>query len=534
MHLFTTLLERARAEPNGVFCWMLKGQARQQVSNAAVVAEAQAFASRLRTGGVRPGGIVPIVLEHRRELYSTFIGCTLIDAVPAFLPPSTHKQDPTVFRAAMQALLTRIAPACVVGSAATLRTLPVTGVPTIDVDARPPRYPFDIPATVDASPRRLALLQHSSGTTGLKKGVCLTHGVVLRQLCAYSAALGVTRHDSVVSWLPLYHDMGLITSFLLPALLGIPVVSMDPLEWVLRPTLLLDEIQRMRTTLCWMPNFAFHHIARLAEPGRRWDLSSIRLLISCSEPCRAAAFDVFLDRFAASGIVPDALQASYAMAENVFAVTQTVLGQPTRRSPHPAYPGFLSSGQGVGNSEFRVAGADGTPTQDLQVGQILVRGDCLFDGYFMQPEITAARMQDGWFATGDLGFRCEGDLFVVGRDDDVLNINGRKLLAHDIEDALNDVAGVAPGRVLVYAEHDAPTGATQLRVLAERSDSARVPDSEIAAAIRQSVLAVCGIRANHVAVVQRGTLLKSTSGKLSRAASLEKLRSTSDQPRTDR
>ena len=351
----------------------------------------------------------------------------------------------------------------------------------------------------------------------------LTHDAVLRQIESYAEAIGVTGNDVIASWLPLYHDMGLITSFLMPVIVGATIVSLDALEWTVRPTLLLDAIERFEATLCWLPNFAFHHIARLAEPERRWELRSLRLAVNCSEPCRAAAFDAFLAALASSGLAAEALQVSYAMAENVFAVTQTPPGIPVRRSARADAAGLLSCGKPLPGTKLRVVRENGEAASSGELGEILITGTCLFDGYFRQPELSAARLNDGWFTTGDLGFIEDGELFVVGRRNDVLNINGRKIIAHEVEHVLTDVTGVAPGRVLVYAEYDKQAGATRFEVAAELDPARASPEADVIAAIRRRVMDVCGLWPARVLLLERGFLLKSTSGKISRAASLQKL-----------
>ena len=333
-----------------------------------------------------------------------------------------------------------------------------SGRAVINVDASGERAD-GLPPLPDAEADAGAFLQHSSGTTGLKKGVLLSHGAVLRQIHHYAAAIGAGAGDSVASWLPLYHDMGLITGFLLPCVLGLPIVSLDAQEWVSRPTLLLDAIARHRASLCWMPNFAFAHILRTAPPDQTWDLASLRLLVNCSEPCRMPVVERFIARFATSGLRPGAVQASYAMAEAVFALTQSPPGQPPRGSCRPGFAEFQSSGPPIAGVEVRIAGPE--------PGEILVRSACLFDGYFRQPEATAARLRDGWLHTGDLGFIEDGELFVVGRGDDVLTVNGRKLLAHEIEAGLADIPGAIPGRVLAYAPLAGDGGTGRLMIAAE-------------------------------------------------------------------
>lgn len=251
----------------------------------------------------------------------------------------------------------------------------------------------------------------------------------------------------------------------------------------------------------------------MVEPPRQWDLSSLRLVVNCSEPCRAPTFDAFAARFAPSRLRATALQTSYAMAENVFAVTQSSIGQMVRHGTGAA-AGFLSSGPALPGTELRVLAPPG------EIGDIEIRGNSLFAGYHAMPDLTASRLRDGWYRTGDLGVLQDGELFVIGRADDVLNINGKKLIAHEIEDALNTLPGLAPGRILVFAEHDDAEGASHLVVAAEplETDNPALP-----AAIRRAVAENCGLRPHRVMLLVRGFLLKSTSGKISRQASIDKL-----------
>lgn len=526
MHLFAKLIERARKTPNGPFCWFDHVPTTPVFTLGMLASEAGAYAAALTAADVRAGQIVPIVLDHGPALFSSFVGCTLAGAVPAFLPPLTRKQDPNVFRASMCALLKRIKPGCVIGSAATRPSLDLQDRIFIDSASV---IPSGLPAVPKAASSDLAFLQHSSGTTGLKKGVCLTHGTVLRQVEAYARAIAARPGDVVASWLPLYHDMGLITSFLMPAVLGLPISFLDPLVWVVRPTLLLEAIERRRATLCWQPNFAFHHTVRLAGADERWDLSSLRLMVNCSEPCRASAFAAFAERFAASRLNPHALATSYAMAENVFAVTQTLPGADVRAGSGAA-SGFLSSGSLIEGVDLRITNEAGEDEPDGTLGEIRVAGQCLFGGYYRQPELTAARLRDGWYRTGDVGLRDGGELYVIGRLDDVLNINGRKLVAHEIEDALNTAAGIAPGRVLAYASHDPDSGNTELALAAERLPGHPAPDAEVASELRRIVFGICGLRPHHVYFAPRGFLLKSTSGKIAREASIAKLKAYASNP----
>lgn len=207
-HIFEPLIRRADERGDDVFCHFIKNGQAVDISVRQIVAQARRLAARLRGLQLPHGGIVLIVLEHREELYSVFIGASLAGLVPSFLPPMTRKQDPEVFARSMTALLDRIDPAAVVVSEASRH----------DVDAgnRIVLSTAELLAEEDAlegagSPLlsgSVAFLQHSSGTTGLKKGVLLSHEAVIEQARLYASAINLTDRDVVVSWLPLYHDMG--------------------------------------------------------------------------------------------------------------------------------------------------------------------------------------------------------------------------------------------------------------------------------------------------------------------------------------
>src|SRR4029077_14063675 len=175
-----------------------------------------------------------------------------------------------------------------------------------------------------------ALLQHSSGTTGLQKPVLITHGAVLSHVGNYAKAIALNDHDKVVSWLPLYHDMGLIAAFHLPLASGIPTIQIDPFEWVMVPSLLLDAISLERGTISWLPNFAYNMIAdKIADDELDGiNLESWRLVINCSEPVRYESHQRFVERFRHWGLNPSAISSCYAMAETTFATTQTPPGAP--------------------------------------------------------------------------------------------------------------------------------------------------------------------------------------------------------------
>jgi acyl-CoA synthetase (AMP-forming)/AMP-acid ligase II len=390
----------------------------------------------------------------------------------------------------------------------------------------------------------IAFLQHSSGTTGLQKGVALSHRAVLNQLTSYSEVIGLNGRDVVVSWLPLYHDMGLIAGFLLPLVAGIPLVLMSPFDWVRHPALLFRGIDSYRGTLCWLPNFAYNHSARRIRERDLAGLSaeSMRLFINCSEPVRAESHEMFLERFGAIGVQREMLGVSYAMAENTFAVTQTEPGWPVRldvvdqaaleelgeavlvEEGRVGAVVKVSCGRPIPGTEIRIVNNVGEPVAERQVGEVAVRSNCMLSGYYKRPDLQP--FQDGWYLTGDRGYLAAGELFVIGRSKDLIINAGKNIYPQDIEAIVNEVPGVHAGRVVVFGVPDEREGTELIVVVAEVEANILGVDTaerkEINRRIRQEVARRSMVSAAYVTLVEPRWLLKTSSGKIARGANREK------------
>jgi acyl-CoA synthetase (AMP-forming)/AMP-acid ligase II/acyl carrier protein len=517
-------VRRAVLQPDAIYAVLIKDGKELSITNQWILAAAVAFEDKFQD--IKPGSVVAIVLEHSEYLYSSFIACILHGMTPTVLSPLSAKQDSVVFHKAMKVLFDRVSPAAIITSAAAANALPLFQCPVIFVDTVKPSDWTDVRSRLPdfmkpVQRTQTALLQHSSGTTGDKKGVMLTHAQVEEQIRIYSEAIDLREGDVIASWLPLYHDMGLITSFIMPTLMGCKIISLDPFEWVVAPTMLLDIFERYHANYCWLPNFAFHHIVRADREKSNWDLSSIKAIVSCSEPCRSAAFEAFTARYGSMGLRPDVLKVSYAMAENVFAVTQTSKSQKALPGTLPALAPYLSSGTALPGVEIKILNSEGILMADGDVGEICIRSSCLFSGYYKMPEISAERLKDGWYHTRDLGALYEGELYVIGRIDDLLIINGKNVVAHELEDALAEVTGVAPGRILINSDYDEESGSSRLVVLAEPLTATTDPTA-LSSALHDMAFALSGIPPHKVKILPKGFLLKSTSGKLARSASFKK------------
>lgn len=542
MRSLETILDARRRDQgsaDAVFCNFLQGGRETPIWRSDLWREASRYAHFYQQGGVRPGEVVVIILPYSPEMLYSFLGAMLAGAIPSFMPPPSPKQDPEVYWRSHEKLFARLGTGVLLATAEhrepirrnipglSLRVLAMEKARTMPVEFR----------EVEAKPEQIAFLQHSSGTTGLKKGVALAHRAVLRQLDAYGEALALRADDRVVSWLPLYHDMGLIACFLLPLVAGIPVVMLDPFEWVVNPGMLFAAITRHRATLCWQPNFAFHHLCRTVRPTAEFDLSSVRVWNDCSEPCRPETLRLFAQKFAGLGVRPERLQVCYAMAETVFAVTQTAPAQAPRTLRIEAEPlrterrvvltadaapaqELISAGRPVRGLQVRILDETGQPLPDDRVGVISLAGECLFDGYFQLPEETQRRFAAGWYRTCDLGFMHEGELYVTGRENDLIIVHGKNFYAHELEHVVNQVPGVHPGRAVAVGWFRPEVGSQDVVIIAEHAPDAAGDRAAVIQAVKHALLNAAGLLVFDVHVVSPGWLVKTTSGKISRSENL--------------
>jgi fatty-acyl-CoA synthase len=479
-----------------------------------------------------PSTQILIFLRHVPDLYGSFFGAMASGLTPAFLPCASPRQDPAIYWGSHRELLAKIKPLAIVTDSGVLAEMKSGGLNLEGVNVILADKVIAAPLIfVDSPESAIGLLQHSSGTTGLKKGVALSYQAIVSQLESYAASIGLVPDDLIASWLPLYHDMGLIACMIMPAYFGIPVIHIDPFWWVGRPASLFDVIARYRGTLCWLPNFAFEHLA--ATAGRKagdYDLSTVRAFINCSEPVKAATFEKFAAAFAASGVVPHQLQCCYAMAETVFAVSQTEIGAlPTQIcvKPQTTEPGqvpllsdagitLLETGTPISGMIVDTVDDERRPLPSGAVGEIRISGDFVFTAYNGDPETTADRLQDGYYYSRDIGFLRDGKLYVLGRADDLIIINGRNLYAHEVESTLAGICGLKPGRAVAIAVFDARVGSHALVILAEAMAEAE-REQDIKNEIANRILSTFEVTPRAIELMREGQLIKTTSGKISRS-----------------
>ena len=508
-------------------------------------------AALFHRNGVRAGDCVVLIMPQGIPLMTAFAGSLRLGAVPAILAYPNFKVEASKYRFGLAGVTANLRARVVVIDDEFPEDL--LGHVALSDDALLLRVSdgageakAELPEP-DFAPDSLAFIQHSAGTTGLQKGVALTHAAVLQHLEHLHSVLRIDdKADSVYSWLPLYHDMGLIACFMLPMVCHVPVVMQPALDWVMHPDTMLQIFTDHRCTLSWLPNFAFQFVPR-RTPRERWsgyDLSSARALINCSEPVRASSMDEFYEAFARCGLRRSALQASYAMAENVFAVTQSGIeraggpeiiwadGQrfrgehfiaPVAKTTPGAVP-FTSSGRLLPGNEVRIVSDAGDVFDAGFVGEIAIRSDSLFQGYYNRPDLTEKVLRDGWYYTGDLGFLLNDELFVVGRKKDLLIIGGENIYPQDIEEIVCGHPSIHDGRAIAFGLFNPESGTEDIVVIAEVEDERHLQRvSEIEGEIRSRVVAAMGVAVRQVFVKPPKWIVKSTAGKPARSTTREKL-----------
>ncbi len=526
------------------------GQDDETLTYGGLLAAANGYAQTYAENGLQPGEVVVLILQHGRELVAAFWGAVLHGAIPSIMPFLTEKLSPERYRADLASLVSITKPVAIVTYPefeSEVRSALTEGDSVrrvIITDQVAPASPPDFSLLPGSrrSPADIVLLQHSSGTTGLQKGVALSHEAVINQLTAYSQVLNIdSASDVIVSWLPLYHDMGLIAAFLMPVLLGVPLVIQSPFDWVRAPYRLMQAVSKYKGTLSWLPNFAYNFSAQRVRPRDMdgVDLSTWRAIVNCSEPVRFESHQAFFEKFQPYGLKWESLQTSYAMAENVFAVTQSPLnGSPAteeidriafihERMIRPVTDGrpvvkMMSSGHVLSNTRVRVVDEHRRDVPERTVGEVALRSDCMLTGYYNRPDITKKAFHDGWYLTGDYGYLSNGELYVTGRKKDMIIVGGKNIYPQDLEALASEVDGVHNGRTVAFGIYDERQGTEEVVIVAEADTADPVEQQHIADAVRQHVTKNSAVALRFVHIVGPKWVLKTSSGKVARSANKEK------------
>jgi 1-acyl-sn-glycerol-3-phosphate acyltransferase len=506
---------------------------------------AQAVAAGLLARGFRPGETVALMLRTEESFFPVFFGILLAGGIPVPIYPPfrpgrleeyAERQLGILGNAGVRWLVT-FARAERVAVLLRPRLPSLTEVTTYERLALPgARGPESRSAATDP-----ALIQYTSGSTGDPKGVLLTHANLLANIRGIGRAIAVTSDDLAVSWLPLYHDMGLIGVWLGSLYFGTPAVLLSPLAFLTRPARWLRAISAHRATLSAAPNFAFDLcVRRLGESDLEGlDLRAWRLAMNGSEPVSADTIERFTARFARCGFRREAMSCVYGLAESAVGLTFPPLGMPPRvdridretfqrerrARTAPADDAsalkFVSCGRPLPEHEVRIVDRADRLLPERVEGHVHFRGPSMTSGYYRNPRATRAVLHDGWMDTGDLGYWADGELFVTGRSKDVVIKAGRNLYPQEVEEIVGGVAGIRPGCVAAFGLHDPAAGTERLVVVAESREAAPARLEVIRAAALDRIVATLGIPADVVEIHPPGAVPRTSSGKVRRTAARE-------------
>ena len=500
-----------------------------------LLSESLRVAGALHARGLVPGDRVALVVPEVSEFIRAFFGITAAGLVPVPLCPPAQAGDLPTFARQSRHILVASRASAVVTSEDVAPLLDVSGIDGLAVltieslrggpaIAVPTRVPLNAPA----------LLQFTSGSTAAPKGVVLTHANLHANARAIAGPRGLDARptDIGVSWLPLYHDMGLIGMLLSAVYTCVDTIVMSPVLFLKRPTAWLEAISTYRGTVSFAPNFAYELCLRRVKPSQidALDLSSWRLAGCGAEPIRPDTLRAFAERFARAGFRASSFVASYGLAEHSLAVAFGRDGihedaVDAQQLVHhsiavPSANGstrvvrLVGCGHALPGHELKIVDDEGRMLPERHLGSILARGPSVMQGYFEDPVATAVALRDGWLHTGDLGYLADGQLFVCGRTKDLIIRQGRKYHPPDLESAIADLPGVRSSGVVVFgiSRIDEPD-----EVVAVLEARASIASDGVVEQARRRVRETAGLELDRVVVTPPGTIPRTTSGKVRRA-----------------
>ena len=522
-------------------------------------AAAERCAAELARRGVPAGGRVALMLPTSREFFVSYAGILLAGAIPVPIYPP-FRADRIEEYASRQSAILRNSGACLLLTfrrAEAVARLVRPRVPSLRgvADARklldaadaakPGARPTHLSGTRERKAGDIALLQYTSGSTGDPKGVTLTHANLLANMRAIGESLRLQPGDSVISWLPLYHDMGLIGAWLTPLYFGLPLVVMSPLAFLSRPERWLLALHRHRGTIAAAPNFAYELCVRkIADRDIAGiDLSCWRAALNGAEPVHPETLTRFAERFEPFGFRAESLLPVYGLAEASLAVAMPPLG----RLPHvdriqretfasqgravpasaedPSAIVFVSAGLPVPRHEVRIVDEQGGELPERTEGALWFRGPSSTSGYYGNAAATeklfpagqaSAESEFPWVDSGDRAYLAGGEIFLTGRVKDIIIKGGRNIYPHEVEELAARAEGVRKGCVVAFGLREEESATEKLVVVAESREADSARRAKIASAIIECVSAGLGLPPDRIELVPPGSIPKTSSGKLRR------------------
>ena len=530
-------MSKLRRGPGRGFTFVGRDRQEQYWAYESMEEEAHRRAAFLQAMGIGKGDRVALVIPEPNEFVLTFLGASVAGAVPVPIYPRASFKNADAYIDILAHVVGSSGAEivfCMDGNREVVEQIGERGVDAkiLDVSASfegtAPSWNAPL-----VTPDDLCFLQFTSGSTSKPKGVMVTHGNLVANASAFlgpNGGLDRNDDDKGVSWLPLFHDMGLIGFVLGTLVCDIPVVLLPTETFARSPGLWLETITKHRGTITYAPNFAYQLVTKRVKDRQLadLDLSSVRVAGCGAEPIRARTLLSFAEKFAPAGFSPKAFLPSYGMAEATLAITFHPLGDEIvvdRVDANAMQDGVarqaddttetalevVGCGRGFEGHEVRVVDEQGEPLPERRVGQVVTRGPSVTAGYFENPEATAEGYRDGWLQTGDLGYFADGHLFICGRIKDLIIIRGANHYPQDIEWSVSDLEGVRRGNVFAFSVMRDGTEELIVAAEANRSDAERLRKE-----IARTVQSEFGLTPAEVLILPTGALPKTSSGKAQR------------------
>ncbi len=539
--LVEVLHRQTEIDPDRVHVHLLEEEWGQDISYRQLLTSASKVAAGLRAAGLKPNDTVAIMLPTCAEFFQAFFGVMLAGgiAVPIYPPAQPSKIEEYVRR--QVAILRNAEVRILIGFdrvKAVLKIMRVSIPSLIDattVEAL--REAGEHAPRVVCDPAEIAFIQYTSGSTGDPKGVVLKHSNILANVQGIGHSVKVRPTDYGVSWLPLYHDMGLIGSWLFCIFYAVPITILSPIAFLTRPERWLWALSDSKGTLCPAPNFAYELCARKIPDSalEGLDLNPWRIAINAGEAVHPETLARFAERFKPYGFHAEAYVPCYGLAESTVALAFPAIDRKpvidvirrdefeTEGRAIPAEPGetnvvrFVANGRPMPGHEIKIVDEQGNEVGERAQGRVWFRGPSRTSGYFRNPKATAAiTTEDGWMDSGDLAYWADGEIFVTGRVKDLIIKSGRNIVPQEVEAAAAEVPGVRRGCIAAFGLTDEATGTERLVVAAETRATRADELEKIETAIIEKIDSVLGIPPDLVLLVRPHAIPKTSSGKIRR------------------
>ena len=544
-----TLIEafdwHVRAHPHRVQIVCLAEAGESSISYLELKRQADVVAAGLQHEGLEARQTVAIMLPTSPEYFHTYLGILRAGGIPVPIYPPVRlsqieehvRRHAGILSNAQVSILVTVPEARGVARLLEARVAGLRRVMTVADLRQSEGAARPVPIGRDD----IAFIQYTSGSTGDPKGVVLTHANLLANIRAIGQTIAVGPDDVFVSWLPLYHDMGLICAWLTSLYFAMPLVVMSPLAFLARPQRWLRAIERYRGTISAAPNFAYELCVKRVEDAQieGLDLSSWRVAANGAEPVVPETLRRFTERFARYGFRPEAMTPVYGLAECTVGLLSPPLGRGpridrVRREPfslagraEPAAADdigalrFVSCGRPIPRHEVRIVDVLGSEVGERTEGRLEFRGPSATSGYYRNPEESKRLFDGDWLDSGDRAYLADGEVYLTGRVKDIIIRGGRNIYPHEVEDAVGTLAGVRRGCVAVFGSPDPDSGTERLVVLAEAREIGTQEKDALRARIVEVTVAVLGEPPDEVVLAPAHTVLKTSSGKIRRAACRE-------------